>query len=108
MCVEEREAGSVFHLAVSIVITNADDCVSFNDLERLPWLFEGEGDIQFNVYREIKKTTKLVCLYTSLQTSMHYKLLFWLQLSLGPVSSLHQCSVAGLFAGKADQQCQLQ
>jgi serine/threonine-protein kinase haspin len=33
------------------------ECVSFNDLEHLPWLFEGEGDIQFNVYREMKKNT---------------------------------------------------
>ena len=37
-----------------------DDCVSYNDLERLPWLFQGEGDTQFDVYRDMKKATGCV------------------------------------------------
>jgi serine/threonine-protein kinase haspin len=34
-----------------------DECVSYHDLEQLPWLFEGRGDLQFDVYRDMRKTT---------------------------------------------------
>lgn len=39
----------------------ADGCVSYNDLNRLPWLFEGKGDIQYEVYREMREATRYVC-----------------------------------------------
>ena len=38
-----------------------DGCVSYNDLNRLPWLFEGKGDIQYEVYREMREATRYVC-----------------------------------------------
>ncbi|CAI8047888.1 Serine/threonine-protein kinase haspin [Geodia barretti] len=34
-----------------------DECVSYHDLEQLPWLFEGRGDLQFDVYRDMRKIT---------------------------------------------------
>ena len=41
--------------------TSIGDCVSFTDLEKLPWLFEGKGDPQFQVYRDMKKATRCTC-----------------------------------------------
>ncbi|CAI8047890.1 Serine/threonine-protein kinase haspin homolog, partial [Geodia barretti] len=38
----------------------ADECVSYHDLEQLPWLFEGRGDLQFDVYRDMRKITGCV------------------------------------------------
>lgn len=38
----------------------SDDCVLFNDLDQLPWLFEGEGGIQFKVYRDMRMATEYV------------------------------------------------
>lgn len=35
--------------------------MSYNDLNRLPWLFEGKGDIQYEVYRDMRKATRYVC-----------------------------------------------
>ncbi len=34
------------------------DCVSYVDLKKMPWLFKGKGDIQFDVYRDVKNETK--------------------------------------------------
>ena len=34
------------------------ECVSYNDLNKLPWLFRGKGDIQFDVYRNMKNASK--------------------------------------------------
>ena len=46
------------HLTLSSMVS--DDCVLFNDLDQLPWLFEGEGDIQFKVYRNMRMATEYV------------------------------------------------
>jgi hypothetical protein len=34
------------------------DCVSYTDLNNLPWLFKGKGDIQFDVYRDMRNNSK--------------------------------------------------
>ncbi|XP_064383267.1 serine/threonine-protein kinase haspin-like [Halichondria panicea] len=34
------------------------ECVSFTDLNNMPWLFKGKGDIQFDVYRNMRNDTK--------------------------------------------------
>ena len=33
-------------------------CLSHLDLNKLPWLFKGKGDIQFDVYRDMRNATK--------------------------------------------------
>ena len=38
----------------------AGECVSYNDLNRLDWLFKGKGDIQFDVYRQMREVSKWV------------------------------------------------
>jgi serine/threonine-protein kinase haspin len=35
-----------------------EECVSYNDLSSIDWLFEGEGDYQFEVYRLMRSETK--------------------------------------------------
>lgn len=39
-------------------INQGDDCVSYTDLNNLPWLFKGKGDIQFDVYRDMRNHSK--------------------------------------------------
>ena len=36
-------------------------CLSHQDLNDMPWLFKGKGDIQFDVYRNMRNATKYVC-----------------------------------------------
>ena len=33
-------------------------CLSHQDLNNMPWLFKGKGDIQFDVYRNMRNATK--------------------------------------------------
>ena len=35
-----------------------EECVSYNDLSTIDWLFDGEGDYQFEVYRMMRSETK--------------------------------------------------
>jgi len=46
-----------WHLVVSLPAAESG-CVSYVDLKKMPWLFKGKGDIQFDVYRDIKNATK--------------------------------------------------
>jgi serine/threonine-protein kinase haspin len=40
-------------------ITQRDShCLSHQDLNNMPWLFKGKGDIQFDVYRNMRNATK--------------------------------------------------
>ena len=48
------------HLHWQLVCLCAGECVSYNDLNRLDWLFKGKGDIQFDVYRQMKEVSKWV------------------------------------------------
>ena len=45
------------------MISIADECVLFFDLETISWLFEGQGDFQFEVYRMMRKETKWLLKY---------------------------------------------
>ena len=38
------------HYKLNVVCITAENCVSYNNLELLPWLFEGKGDDQLDVY----------------------------------------------------------
>ena len=38
--------------------------LEFDDLKNIPWLFEGKGDAQFDVYREMQRATKLAYVST--------------------------------------------
>ena len=50
----------VLLLSTSVLSMALDDtdCVSYVDLKKMPWLFKGKGDIQFDVYRDVKNHTK--------------------------------------------------
>lgn len=39
-------------------------CTSYVNLNKMPWLFKGKGDIQFNVYRDVRNHTRSVTIAT--------------------------------------------
>ena len=47
------------------LLCSTDDCVSYHDLEQLPWLFEGKADLQFDIYRDMRKATRCVSIDVS-------------------------------------------
>ena len=49
----------VFGLFQCVPFLSSDSrCLSHQDLTHLPWLFKGKGDIQFDVYRDMRNATK--------------------------------------------------
>ena len=50
----------IFLCMMLIIPRTGGDCVSYTDLNNLPWLFKGKGDIQFDVYRDMRNNSKWV------------------------------------------------
>ena len=46
------------HYKLNVVCITAENCVSYNNLELLPWLFEGKGDNQFDGF-EVTQSSEL-------------------------------------------------
>ncbi|CAI8047892.1 Serine/threonine-protein kinase haspin homolog [Geodia barretti] len=49
---------TIVDFTLSRVTQKESHCLSHLDLNNLPWLFKGKGDIQFDVYRSMKNATK--------------------------------------------------
>ena len=49
---------SCFIVGLCMFCPPLEGCVSYNDLNTIDWLFDGEGDYQFEVYRMMRSETK--------------------------------------------------
>ena len=58
MGILHHENYNLVHVAVTVSLSLESHCLSHLDLNNLPWLFKGKGDIQFDVYRSMKNATK--------------------------------------------------
>ena len=54
---EETEPEARYSFSVWFVLSESN-CLSHQDLNNLPWLFKGKGDIQFDVYRQMRNATR--------------------------------------------------